>query len=548
MEIFFTILILTLIVSLSGVVTRILPFQIPLPLMQIVLGALLAWPKFGLHVDFNPELFLVLFIPPLLFSDGWKTPTREFLRHGGEIVALALVLVIITVVGIGYLIYWMVPGIPLVAALALAAVLSPTDAVALSGIVGEGRIPKKLMDILQGEALMNDASGLVSLKFSIAVAMGTMVFSVGGASLEFVKVAAGGLLTGVAVTWGYSKSLRLITRWSGDDDATQTVLLLLLPFAAYLIAEHIGVSGILAAVASGMTIGQSGIIRNASLAIRLRGNSVWMMLEFVFNGMVFIMLGLQLPDILKTSITQVQLDPTIHTWILFAYVIFIYAALMVLRFSWLWLMKRISLRFMTKRPMVFGDYSTREILIASFAGVRGAITLAGVLSIPLLLSDGTAFPLRYQLVFIATGVILFSLICGVIILPLLLRGVQVSDKAQQRKEERMARAAAAEIAIESLHKMEERLANSQEENIDSQILIEVSARVIGNLRRRIDGNDDAENTMLIENLERRMRLNALRAERGEYYHLRAQQKISNETLMKLLRDLDLLEALLVEHE
>ncbi|MCR3756080.1 MAG: putative transporter YjcE [Sodalis sp. Psp] len=548
MEIFFTILILTLIVSLSGVVTRILPFQIPLPLMQIALGALLAWPKFGLHVDFNPELFLVLFIPPLLFSDGWKTPTREFLRHGGEIVALALVLVIITVVGIGYLIYWMVPDIPLVAALALAAVLSPTDAVALSGIVGEGRIPKKLMDILQGEALMNDASGLVSLKFAIAVAMGTMVFSVSSASLEFVKVAAGGLLAGVTVTWSYSKSLRLITRWSGDDDATQTVLLLLLPFAAYLIAEHIGVSGILAAVASGMTIGQSGIISNASLAMRLRGNSVWTMLEFVFNGMVFIMLGLQLPDILKTSIIQAQQDPTTHAWILFAYVVCIYAALIILRFGWLWLMKRISLRFMTKRPMVFGEYSIREILIASFAGVRGAITLAGVLSIPLLLSDGTAFPVRYQLVFIATGVILFSLICGVIILPLLLRGIQVSDKSQQRKEERMARAAAAEVAIESLHKMEERLANSQEENIDSQILIEVSARVIGNLRRRIDGNDDAESAMLIENLERRMRLNALRAERGEYYHLRAQQKISNETLIKLLSDLDLLEALLVDHE
>ncbi|KYP95356.1 sodium:proton antiporter [Sodalis-like endosymbiont of Proechinophthirus fluctus] len=548
MEIFFTILILTLIVSLSGVVTRILPFQIPLPLMQIVLGALLACPKFGLRVDFNPELFLVLFIPPLLFSDGWKIPPREFLRHCSEIVALALVLVIITVVGIGYLIYWMVPGIPLAAALALAAVLSPTDAVALSGIVGEGHIPKKLMDILQGEALMNDATSLVSLKFAIAVAMGTMVFSVSGASLEFFKVAAGGLLVGVGVTWGYSKSLRLIIRWSGDDAATQTVLLLLLPFAAYLIAEHIGVSGILAAVASGMTIGQSGIIRNAPLAMRLRGNSVWAMLEFVFNGMVFIMLGLQLPYILETSITQAELDPTIQTWVLFTDVILIYAALMVLRFGWLWLMKRTSLRFMTKRPMVFGDYDTREILIVSFAGVRGAITLAGVLSIPLLLSDGSAFPSRYQLVFIATGVILFSLICGVIILPLLLRGIQVSDKARQRQEEQIARAAAAEVAIESLHKMEERLANSQEENINTQILNEVSARVIGNLRRRIDGNDDADSALLIENLERRMRLNALRAERGEYYHLRAQQKISNQTLMKLLHDLDLLEALLVEHE
>ncbi len=150
MEIFFTILIMTLLVSLSGMVTRMLPFRVPLPLMQIALGALFAWPQFGLHVDFNPELFLVLFIPPLLFADGWKTPTSEFLQHGREIIGLALVLVLITVAGIGFLIYWLVPGIPLVPAFALAAVLSPTDAVALSGIVGEGRIPKKIMGILQG--------------------------------------------------------------------------------------------------------------------------------------------------------------------------------------------------------------------------------------------------------------------------------------------------------------------------------------------------------------------------------------------------------------
>lgn len=136
MEIFFTILIMTLVVSLSGVFTRVLPFQLPLPLMQIAIGALLAWPTFGLHVEFDPELFLVLFIPPLLFADGWKTPTREFLEHGREIFGLALALVLVTVVGIGFMIYWLVPGIPLIPAFALAAVLSPTDAVALSGIVG----------------------------------------------------------------------------------------------------------------------------------------------------------------------------------------------------------------------------------------------------------------------------------------------------------------------------------------------------------------------------------------------------------------------------
>ncbi|ADV33442.1 sodium hydrogen antiporter [Candidatus Blochmanniella vafra str. BVAF] len=547
MEIFFTILILILAVSVSGIIKQILPFQIPLPLMQILLGASLAWPKFGLHIDFNPELFLLLFIPPLLFSDGWKTPMREFLRHGGEIIILALVLVIITVVGIGYLIYWMIPEIPLVASLALAAVLSPTDAVALSGIVGEGRMPKKIMDIVQGEALMNDASGLVSLKFAIAVAMGTMIFSISGVSIEFIKVALGGLLAGISVTWSYSKSLRLISRLSGEDPATQTMLLLLLPFAVYLIAEHIGVSGILSAVASGMTIGQSGIIRNAPLTMRLRGNSVWTMLEFIFNGMVFIILGLQLPDILLTSISQAELDPTVKTWMLFVYVIVIYIALITLRFVWLWLMKYISLYYMCSRPMIFSEYSTHEILIASFAGVRGAITLAGVLSIPLFLKDGTVFPCRYQLVFIATGVILLSLLCSVVVLPWLLQGVKVSDKLLQRSEERMARSIAAEVAIDSLYKLEERLIHNPEENIDSQLINEVSARIIGNLRKRIDENNDLR-SMLVEDLERRMRLNALRAERSEYYHLRAQQKISNETLMKLLRDLDFLEALLIDHE
>ncbi|MCQ8232701.1 Na+/H+ antiporter [Pectobacterium carotovorum] len=548
MEIFFTILILTLVVSLSGVITRILPFQIPLPLMQIALGAILAWPQFGLHVDFNPELFMVLFIPPLLFADGWKTPTREFLKHGREIIGLALVLVLITVVGIGYFIYWMVPGMPLIAAFALAAVLSPTDAVALSGIVGEDRIPKKLMGILQGEALMNDASGLVSLKFAVAIAMGTMVFTVSGATLEFMQVALGGLLAGVGVTWVFGKSLRAISRWSGDDAATQIVLLLLLPFASYLIAEHIGVSGILAAVAAGMTIGQSGVIRSAPLAMRLRANGVWSMLEFVFNGMVFIMLGLQLPDILETSVTQAELDPTVETWMLFTDIAIIYGALLLLRFNWLWVMKRYSMHIQKKRPMIFAEFSTRELWIASFAGVRGAITLAGVLSIPLLLTDGTAFPSRYQLVFIATGVILFSLLCGVLALPFLLRGVVVADKAAHAKEIRMARMAVAEVAIKSMHKMEERLAADREENIDEQVLKEVSARVIGNLRRRLIDKDDPENGLLIENLERRFRLTALNSERAELYHLRATQQISNETLQKMLRDLDLMEALLIENE
>ncbi|EBU1470324.1 Na+/H+ antiporter [Salmonella enterica] len=516
MEIFFTILIMTLVVSLSGVFTRVLPFQLPLPLMQIAVGALLAWPTFGLHVEFDPELFLVLFIPPLLFADGWKTPTREFLEHGREIFGLALALVLVTVVGIGFLIYWLVPGIPLIPAFALAAVLSPTDAVAL--------------------------------KFAVAVAMGTMVFTVGGATLEFFKVAIGGILAGFVVSWLYGRSLRFLSRWGGDEPATQIVLLFLLPFASYLIAEHIGVSGILAAVAAGMTITRSGVMRRAPLAMRLRANSTWAMLEFVFNGMVFLLLGLQLPGILESSLAAAEADPNVETWMLFTDIVLIYAALMLVRFGWLWTMKKFSLRFLKKKPMEFASWTSREILIASFAGVRGAITLAGVLSIPLLLPDGSGFPARYELVFLAAGVILFSLFVGVIMLPLLLQHLEVADHAQQLKEERIARAATAEVAIVAIQKMEERLAADTEENIDNQLLTEVSSRVIGNLRRRADGRNDVESSIQEENLERRFRLAALRSERAELYHLRATREISNETLQKLLHDLDLMEALLIENQ
>ncbi|MFP1455313.1 cation:proton antiporter [Escherichia coli] len=171
-------------------------------------------------MEFDPELFLVLFIPPLLFADGWKRRPVNFLNMVERFSAShwrwwwspwsALASI-----------NWVVPGIPLIPAFALAAVLSPTDAVALSGIVGEGRIPKKIMGILQGEALMNDASGLVSLKFAVAVAMGTMIFTVGGATVEFMKVAIGGILAGFVVSWLYGRSLRFLSRWGGDEPATQ---------------------------------------------------------------------------------------------------------------------------------------------------------------------------------------------------------------------------------------------------------------------------------------------------------------------------------------
>ena len=291
MDIVFTVLILLLAVAASGVVVRLVPFKLPLPLVQIAFGALLAWPRLGLHVTFDPELFMMLFIPPLLFADGWRIPKREFFMQRRAILMLALGLVFMTVVAVGYFIHAMVPSISLPIAFALAAVLSPTDAVALSGIAGRNRLPEHLMHILEGEALMNDASGLVALKFAIAAAL-TGVFSLRDASVSFVIIALGGLATGAAVAWLFSfASTRFLNLTEEGDPAPGVVMTMLIPFASYLFAEHFGFSGILAAVAAGMTMNYSTFTTSSPASARVRASVTWTMIEFVFNGMVFILLG-----------------------------------------------------------------------------------------------------------------------------------------------------------------------------------------------------------------------------------------------------------------
>ncbi|HCR3023377.1 Na+/H+ antiporter [Serratia marcescens] len=543
METFFTILILLLTVSLSGVVTRILPFQIPLPLMQIIVGAVLAWPQFGLHIDFNPELFLMLFIPPLLFADGWKTPAQEFIHYGREILCLALVLVIITVVGVGYLIHFLLPSIPLAAAFALAAVLSPTDAVALSGIVGKGRMPKPVMSVIEGEALMNDASGLVSLNFSIAVALGAMAFTLESAFLTFLQVSIGGVLCGIIIVFLYNQMVKFIHKWMYNDSATQIIFSLLLPFSCYLIAERIGVSGILAAVSAGMMIGQSKVNRSMPL-VRLRTNNIWEMLEFVFNGMVFILLGLQLPGILNFTVAQTGIDHSISLETLLAYVVIIYFSLIAVRLIWLWLMKVGSATLMRKDPLLFSKFSTRDLFVAAFAGVRGAVTLAGVLSIPLFLLDGSPFPGRYQLVFIASGVILLSIVVGIVTLPFLLRGNLPPEEDQE--EAFSVSEALASAATKAVNETKEKLLVAPPEDATPELIEETTRRMLDVLQRKILTKEDVKNIVALKRLEKQLYLASLHAEREELYRLRRMKKISHEKQRKLLHRIDITEVLIAE--
>ena len=537
MQTAYTVLILLMLVSVSRLVGRVIP--LPLPLVQICAGALLAWPTLGLHVALDPELFLFLFLPPLLFSDGWRMPKRELWRLRGPILTLAVGLVLFTVVGAGYFIHWLLPSIPLPVAFALAAVLSPTDAVAVSAI-SQNRLPTPLMHMLQGEALMNDASGLVTFKFALAAAV-TGVFSLANASLTFVLVAVGGLAVGVALSWlvGRLRSWMIARGW--DDPATHVVFMLLLPFAAYVLAERLGASGILSAVAAGMMQSWLDLLPRQT-STRLLNRSVWSLLEFAFNGLIFLLLGLQLPDIIKAVAShETSLWPTLLYRCLDVLAIFL--VLLVLRFVWvqsIWRLSGLLRRWRGKVEMTQVP-TARSCWLLTVGGVRGAVTLAGVLSVPMLMG-GVAFPERDLLIFIAAGVILLSLIAACIALPLLLRGIEKSPDDKRHNEVREAWRKTAEAAIHALEAEEAK----PQDAAQAALAAELKARIMSEYRHQLEVfNDSAEAQALafqMDLLERRMRLKALRAQRLELYSLSRHHQIGDDVLREVLAELDLSEA------
>ena len=543
MQTAYTVLILLMLVGVSRLLGRVIP--LPLPLVQIAAGAVLAWPTLGLHVALDPELFLFLFLPPLLFSDGWRMPKREFWRLRGPILTLAVGLVLFTVVGAGYFIHWLLPTIPLPVAFALAAVLSPTDAVAVSAI-SQNRLPGPLMHMLQGEALMNDASGLVTFKFALVAAI-TGVFSLTNASLTFVLVACGGLAIGVALSWLVGRLRAWMIGRGWDDPATHVVFMLLLPFAAYVLAERLGASGILSAVAAGMMQSWLDLLPRQT-STRLLNRSVWGLLEFAFNGLIFLLLGLQLPDIIKAVVShETTLWPTLFYRCLDVVAIFL--VLLALRFIWvqsIWRLFGLLRRWRGKGDLTLVP-TARSCWLLTVGGVRGAVTLAGVMSVPLLISAGVDFPERDLLIFIAAGVILLSLVAACIALPLLLRGIPKSPDDAMRKEVREAWRRPAEAAIHALEAEDVVApADSPQDAAQAALAAELKARIMSEYRHQLEVfNDSAEAQALasqMDLLESRLRLKALRAQRLELYSLRRHHEIGDDVLSEILRDLDLSEA------
>ncbi|HRM65872.1 MAG TPA: Na+/H+ antiporter [Comamonas denitrificans] len=547
-----TVLLVLMLGALTGIAARYVR-AIPLPLIQIALGALIAWPQDGLHIAFDPELFLLLFIPPLLFADGWRIPKREFFALAKPILLLAFGLVFITVFGLGYLIHWMIPSIPLTVAFALAAVVSPTDAVAVSAISRNLGMPSKTMHLLEGESLLNDASGLVALKFAVAATLTAGSFSWENAAKDFTWMSVGGLGLGALMGWGFSRGRDMVTRRVGDVAATQMVLLLiLLPFASYIMGEYIGVSGILSAVAAGIATNFADLDRSNFISERLQTEGTWSMVEAAFNGAIFLLLGLQLPSIIGETLRGAAHR---DVWLLLGYVAAISCALLALRWAWLMLGVRSSLHKAHRQGRMVERPSALLTLATTVAGIRGAVTLAAALSIPTHLANGRVFPERNLLIFLATGTILFTLVLGSIVLPLLLRRIPPVEDTQAQHEERLARTAACQAAIASLA-----LPEDQAQQHSAQWLAqhqEVAGRITQEYRNRIQLLDESgvANTPEAQSdspevvHERRLRylreielrLHCIQVERNTLYAERQAHRINDEMLRAMVSELDMSE-------
>jgi len=541
MESIEVVLVMLLAVVASGYLARMLPFGVPLPLIQIGLGAVIAG-VFKHGTALEPDIFFLLFLPPLLFLDGWRIPKVGLFRDKGTIIELALGLVLFTVVGAGFLMHWLIPELPLPVAFALAAIVAPTDPVAVSSITSRIPMPPRLMHIIEGESLLNDASGLVCFRFAVAAAM-TGSFSLGQASLTFLWLALGGIAAGVAVTYAISRAHRFLTHRFGEDEGEPVLINLLTPFGAYLVAEHIGGSGILAAVAAGIMMSYIELGGSATATTRIRRNVVWDTLQFTLNGVMFVLLGEQLPEIFHGALHPPGGGHPFNGWWLAGNALALSGGLVLLRFVWVWVSLRLTI--LNQRRLGQQEYKPRLrlILATSFAGVRGALTMAGVMTLPLLLPNGDPFPGRHLAILLASSVIIVSLVLASVMLPRLLRDLEVPKETEAELEEDRARHAAIQAAVEAVEKAGRQHIGTPDEEMHASAYGTV-VNVYRNRLRDIQTGEGAHggaDVHATRRAEREYRITALRAERDTILRLGRRREISDDTARKLLREIDLVE-------
>ena len=499
-------------VALGWVARRLnFPYPIALVIGGAALGFLPDLPQF----PFDPQFILVLVLPPILYQAALLTSWRDFRANIRPIGLLAVGLVIATTLAVGAALKFLVPDIPWAAAFVLGAIVSPPDAVAATAILTRLNVPRRVVTILEGESLVNDASGLVLYKFAVAAVL-TGAFSLRDASVEFVGIAIAGIVIGILV----GRLFISIHRYLGDV-FIEVLMTLAVPYIAYILAESLHVSGVLAVVAAGLVRGRYAP-EIVSAEMRIIARSVWNLLVFLLTSLVFILIGLQLSGILGRLEGYSARE-------LFLYGALISAVAIAVRFAWIYpatLLRRLLGAALREHEP---GSTEQELFIMSWCGMRGIVSLAAALALPLALEGGAPFPGRDLIIFLTFVVIAVTLVVQGFTLGPLIRVLRVGTDWSEHAEEQHARFALGKAAIAAISDL------AQKEGIAPELAERIRAEFAEKVRIAPPGGQVITGGA---DVARRLRIVAIRAERQELIRIWRENKISDDVLHHLEEDLD----------
>lgn len=499
------------------------------PIVFVIGGALLGFVPNLPQIVLRPELIFLIVLPVLLGADAWTTDLAEFKRNLRPIVLLAIGLVVFTTVMVAAIAHSVIAEIAWPAAFALGAIIAPTDAIAAEAISEEISFPRRIVTVISGESLVNDASALIIYRFAVVAAV-SGTFAAGSIVPQFFIVSLGGvavgLLVGIALTW----ILKWLRRRELDDEFLVNIVILFSPFASYLFAETLGVSGVLSTVAGSIYLSRHSSILTPDARLLSRG--VWNMLTYLLNAFVFLLLGLQLHTI------AVSLGHTsLNRLLIYGFVISI--AVIALRFIWVfpatYLPRMLSPRLRERDPSPPWQW----IVVLGWSGMRGIVSLAAALALPLTVAGGAAFPARNEIIFITFAVILATLVGMGLTLPFVIRLLRVYDDGKMQTKEISIRIKALEQGIARLRQLEPTFDSEMEWEVQGRIVDEYQHR-IEHLARHIDGT--AGETRNETALDHRLQNEALAAERDVIHSLRSRGEIPDDVFRRIQYDLDLADA------
>ncbi|WP_201307996.1 Na+/H+ antiporter [Companilactobacillus farciminis] len=413
MEILESIILILSLLIIANIVSHYF-VSIPPSLLQIAAGVLAAlFMHVKIYVD--TEWFLLAFISPILFNDGNNFPKRELWKLKGPILGNAIILVIISTLVGGVFVKFLIPRLPWATAFTLVAVLSPTDPIAVQSIAKKAHIPDKLMHLISGESLINDASGLICFKYGVAATV-TGMFSLKSATIDFFHISIVGALVGAIMIWIFNGIRLYLINQGVDDSILHAIIQIIIPFIIYYVAEDVfDVSGVVAVVIAGiLNISSNHNMSAFTPEIRLITSRTWDLVVYVLNGIVFVLLGIEIPFAMEELIHNDNINTFLAT--ILAFVIWI--MLVVIRFLWSYIYSTFS-NNPDGKIKLWSKTRLYDCLMSGISGVRGAVTMVGVLSLPMTIKGGAPFPSRTLLLFVASAVIIFSLLGATILIPLM---------------------------------------------------------------------------------------------------------------------------------